>query len=230
MIHILTFAWAIFTAQAGMADIISATYIEPTDRYGHGILGDAIEWGAIDVRTDEGEHVVLRLPDTHVFEDVAPRLVDVDLDGDFEIIAVQTDMSRGARLAIFDEKGLVTAAPYIGRTHRWLAPIGATDLDGDGKVEIAYVDRPHLAKTIRIWRFDDGELINVGDLPGYTNHRIGERDIAGGIRDCGDGPEMVVVDARWQSIFTVQWTGEFLATARAPHKGRPSINDVLNCQ
>jgi hypothetical protein len=47
---------------------------------------------------------------------------------------------------------LLAATPHIGSANRWLAPIGAADLDGDGRVEIAYVDRPHLARTLRIWR------------------------------------------------------------------------------
>ena len=223
--------WACLWAQTAWADIASATYIEPTDRYAHGILGDAIEWGAIAVKTKDGSGFILRLPETHVFEDVAPRLIDVDLDGDVEIVAVQTDMSLGARLAIFDETGLVAATPYIGRSNRWLAPIGAADLDGDGKIEIAYVDRPHLAKTIRVWRFDDGQLVNVGDFPGFTNHRIGESDIAGGIRDCGTGPEMVVVDARWKNVETVTWSASsgFNSIVRAPHTGRASINKILAC-
>ena len=46
-------------------------------------------------------------------------------------------MTQGARLAIYDETGLVSATPYIGRSNRWLAPLGAGDLDGDGNIELA---------------------------------------------------------------------------------------------
>ena len=46
-----------------------------------------------------------------------------------------------------------------------------------------------------IWRFESGELRFVSELAGYTNHRIGERDIAGGIRSCNGRPEMIV---SWQ--------------------------------
>ena len=77
---------------------------------------------------------------------------------------------------------LVAATPNIGQRNRWLAPVAAADLDGDGATEIAYVDRPHLARRLRIWRFEGGSLTEIAALPGLTNHRIGEAFITGGLR------------------------------------------------
>jgi len=59
--------------------------------------------------------------------------------------------------------------------------VGAADLDGDGFVEVAFIDRPHLAKVLRVWRYVDGDFAEVAVMDGVTNHRIGEPDIAGGI-------------------------------------------------
>jgi hypothetical protein len=221
--------------------IVSAEYGDPTDRYDHGILGDAIEWGALRMVVDQCfgcdtrlmKTFVLRLPKNRVFEDVAPRLYDVDGDETPEVIVVETDVSLGARLAIYHEDGLLAATPFIGRSHRWLAPIGigAADLDGDGSVELAYVDRPHLARTLRVFRYRDGRLKLVGEHPGVTNHRIGESDIAGGIRDCGDGPEMIVADARWQNVLAVRFDGsEFKQRVIGSHKGRSSFADAMACR
>lgn len=219
--------------------IIKAEYTEPTTRYDHGILGDAIEWGALVMTVDqcfgcEAEMIrkfIVRLPENRVFEDVAPRIVDLDGDGSPEVIVVETDVNKGARLAIYHEGGLIAATPFIGRTHRWLAPIGAADLDGDGFVEIAYVDRPHLAKLIRVWRFKDGKLKLAGELAGFTNHRIGEDNIAGGIRDCANGPEMIVADARWQTINAVSFRGgKFSVRQIGPHRNRKSFAAALNCK
>ena len=176
----------------------SAEFAEPTTRYDHGILGDAVEWGALILRRGRGDEgpaaITLRLPKSRVFEDTAPRLFK-DAAGQTKVMVVETDMARGARLSIYSFDGLVTATPYIGRTHRWLAPIGARDLDGDGQIEVAYIDRPHLAKTLRIWRLVDGQLAHVTDQSGLTNHRIGWDYIPGGIRDCGQGPEMITANA-----------------------------------
>ncbi len=219
--------------------ITKAEFIEPTDRYDHGVLGDAIEWGALRLTVDmcqgcEGKQIrkfVIRLPETRVFEDIAPRLVPLDNWASPGVMVVEADLKLGARLALYDEGGLIAATPYIGRSHRWLAPIGAADLDGDGRIEYAYVDRPHLAKTIRIWRLENGALKPVADLPGFTNHRIGEDTIAGGIRDCGNGPEMIVADAGWQNIIAITHAGNrFTARVLGPHENRRSFARAMDCE
>jgi hypothetical protein len=213
------------------SEIVAAQYTDPTDRYAHGILGDAIEWGALELTLADGTQIVHRLPLTHVFEDTAPRLADLDLDGAPEVVVVETDMSLGARLAIYTTTGVHAATPYIGRTHRWLAPLGASDLDGDGTIELAYIDRPHLAKTLRIWRYEGGQLIPVADKSGLTNHRIGEADIAGGIRDCGQGPEIITADSGWSRLMASR-LGDGKITTRdiGPHRGRASFDDALTCK
>ncbi|WP_108815122.1 FG-GAP repeat domain-containing protein [Loktanella sp. Alg231-35] len=210
--------------------ILSADYAAPTDRYAHGILGDAIEWGALVVTTDAGDRR-FTLPQDRVFEDVAPRLADLDGDGTPEVVVVETLKTAGAQLAVYDETGKIAATPHIGRTNRWLAPIGAADLDGDGFVEIAYIDRPHLAKTLRVWRFRDGALRPVADLPGLTNHRIGEADIAGGIRDCGQGPEMITANADWSRVMaTTLDNGQLTTRDIGRHVNRRSFAVALACE
>lgn len=222
-------ALALFAGQVA-ADVTAARYVEPTTRYGHAILGDDIEWGAIEM-TVGGQTVIARLPTTHVFEDTAPRLIDIDGDGAQEVMVVETSIAAGARLAIYDGTGAVKAAtPYIGRTNRWLAPVGAADMDGDGAMEIAYVDRPHLAKTLRVWRYESGALVLVADQPGLTNHRIGEPDIGGGMRMCGDDIAAITASANWQRVIATRLTdGRLVSTDLGPHTGRASLAAALDC-
>ncbi|WP_193142468.1 MULTISPECIES: FG-GAP repeat domain-containing protein [unclassified Meridianimarinicoccus] len=195
---------AMFLALPVAAEITGARYADPTTRYPHAVLGDGIEHGALVLERADAPPLRLVLPDTRVFEDTAPRLADVDGDGQAEVVVVESDQRRGARLAIYDATGLRYATPFIGTRFRWLAPAGIADLDGDGRIEIAYVDRPHLAKTLRVWRIEDGALVPVADLPGVTNHRIGERDISGGVRDCGQGAELVLATGNWGDLVAVQ--------------------------
>ena len=221
---------AVSATGAWADDVTAARYIEPTTRYGHAILGDDIEWGAIEM-TVHGKRVIVRLPDTHVFEDVAPRLVDIDNDGLREVMVVETSIAAGARLAIYDSAGTVKAAtPYIGRTHRWLAPVGAADMDGDGFVEVAYVDRPHLAKTLRVWRYVDGALVLVAEQAGVTNHRIGESDIGGGMRVCDGVVEAVTASADWQRVIATRLVKDRpVSRDLGPHTGRASLTAALGC-
>lgn len=218
--------------------ILGARYAEPTRRYDHGVLGDDVEWGALVLtlnlcpacETPRRGEATLRLPDRRVFEDTAPRLADLDGDGAPEVIAVESDLARGARLAVYGPAGPIAATPFIGQRHRWLAPLGAADLDGDGAVEIAYVDRPHLAKVLRIWRFEDGTLRPVAEAPGHSNHRIGWTRIPGGIRNCpGAPPEIITASGDWARVQATRFDGEAVETRSLGPYSEAAMTEAMAC-
>lgn len=213
------------------APLTSATYGGPTTRYAHGVLGDAIEYGHLTL-TYGGTAGARRfeLPLARVFEDIAPRIVDIDGDGNAqEVMVVESHQDKGARLALYDGCGLITATPYIGQRNRWLAPVGATDLDGDGRIEVAYVDRPHLAKTLRIWRYADGTLTQVGSYANVSNHKIGWDYIAGGLRQCGTKPEMIVASGDWRSVLAVTFDGKQAAAGVVSAYSSDAMEKALSC-
>lgn len=221
--------------------ITAARYTQPTTRYAHGVFGEDEEWGGLATQialapgcAGAAVRVEATLPQNMVFEDLAPRLADVDGDGRPEVVVVETRADQGARLAVWGltEAGVTrrAATPYIGQTRRWLAPVAIADLDGDGAVELAYVDRPHLAKTLRVWRWAEGGLTEVAALPGVSNHRFGVPTIDGGLRDCGAGPEMVLADAAWRRIVAVTLTAGRLTQADlGPYSGS-ALARALDCR
>ena len=150
-------------------DITRAELAEPTARYDHAVLGDALEWGALHLRLEGGERRTIRLPETRVYEDIEARLADLDGDGTREVVLVEADLARGAALAIYDAQGLRAATPFIGQPHRWLAPAAIGDLDGDGRVEIAYVDRPHLRRELVFVRLEGDRVVEIARQAGLTN-------------------------------------------------------------
>ena len=224
---------------AAQSQIVDARYTEPTSRYPHAVLGDGIEHAGLEVTLSDGRRLTAVWPDTIVFEDTEPRVIDLDGDGSAEVITVESHENRGARLAVWGltEEGTLDAlgrTPFIGTRFRWLAPVGAADMTGDGKLEIAYVDRPHLAKTLRVWSYDpDGganeNMTLLGDFVGVTNHRIGERDIAGGIRKCGAGPEMIVANANWTQLLSVKFDGTFATTQIGTDTSRAAFATAMDC-
>lgn len=211
--------------------ITAARYAEPTIRYPHGVLGDTTEHGSLLLETDAGRTLRIRLPDARVFEDTEPRLADLDGDGAPEVITVESHVDRGSRLAVYGTGGLIGATDWIGRRFRWLAPLGVADLDGDGRMELAYVDRPHLARTLRIVRLDGARLVGAAALGGVTNHRIGDKDISGGIRDCGEGPEMIVSTPDWTRLLSVVFReGRLAARDIGPLNSAASFSAALRCE
>lgn len=222
---------------ASPAPITGAKFGEPTTRYDHGILGDAVEWGALILTLDRAlscdgecfETVTIRLPETRVFEDLAPRII-LDGEGEPLVMVVESDLKLGARLALYDQDGLHAATPFIGRSRRWLAPIGAGDLDGDGHIEVAYIDRPHLAKTLKIWRLGPEGLTFVAKLSGLTNHRIGWDFIPGGLRQCGQGGEMIVASGDWARVVAVRLqAGVLVARDVEAYENPRSLERNLAC-
>ncbi len=227
-------AWATLASEAEpwqYEPLEWARFAEPTARYPHAVLGDEIEYGALVLKYLPGHaKYTIRLPEERVFEDIEPRLVDIDQDGKREVMLVESHKAKGARLALYNGGGLIAATPYIGTRFRWLAPLGAADLDRDGHIEVAYIDRPHLAKTLRVWRFKDGTLTEIATLPGLTNHKIGWDYIPGGIRSCGDTPEMVLASANWSRIMAVSLAdGTLHAKDIGAYTGPESLNRALTC-
>lgn len=177
------------------------------------------------------------LDGAHVFEDIAPRLVDVTGDGVPEVIVVRSHLQHGAQLVIYAQRTdpaqlqILAATPYIGTRFRWLAPVGAADFDGDGHVEVAFVDRPHLARLLRVWRYTGESFHEIARIDGLTNHRIGEDFISGGVRDCGEGPEIIVMDADWTWIMAARLTQDQIVASRiTPFEGPESVAAALDCR
>ena len=183
----------------GTHDIAEAWLAEPTTRYPHGILGDYVEAGSLKVRLRDQRVLTYRLPEDSVFEDLNPRVVDLDGDGRDEVLLVRSRQSLGASLMMLGVRGdaLVALAETVplGVRFAWLNPIGVADVDGDGRPEILVVQRPHSSGTLVVFHFRSGAFVETQRLAGVSNHRIGQRQIRlHALLDVnGDGlPELLV--------------------------------------
>ncbi|MEQ8604778.1 MAG: VCBS repeat-containing protein [Marivibrio sp.] len=159
----------------------AAWYEGPTRRYAHGALGDAVEAEILQTAFADRRILAHRLGGDAVFEDLEPRIVDADGDGAHEVLAIKAYLDRGAAIALYapnaDGDGLaeIAAGPPIGRANRWMNPAGVADFDGDGRPEIAVVDRPHIKGDLVVYRWD-GESRTIEEVarhPGFSNHANG---------------------------------------------------------
>ena len=167
---------------------ILAVLATPTDRYAHGVLGDAIEAAAIewvDVCDDTSGRIDIADPD--VIEGVAPILADIDDDGDVEILVTISNSSGGARLSAYKLDGslLAESAP-IGRGNRWRNQLAVGPFGPAGETEVLDVQTPHIGGILQAFQLQDGDggliLERVAASDGaFTSHPLGSRNLDMGV-------------------------------------------------
>ncbi len=178
-----------------------AWLVQPTTRYNHAVLGDAVEAGGLVVEHGR-KRLAFQLGQDSVFEDRRVRLADLDGDGTPEAIVVKSYLERGAAIAVYrileDRIEPVAESSPIGIRNRWLNPVGIADFTGTGEPIIAAVITPHLAGSLRLYRLSGGALSEVARIEGYTNHILGSRDLDLGrvVRLSRREPPLVLIPTR----------------------------------
>ena len=194
---------SVATNASGKGTIRRAWYAGPTERYPHGALGDTIEAGSLVAETADGKRVEFVLPGTHVFEDLTPRIADLDGDGTSEIVAIRSGLETGGAIAIYglrDGKlAELAVAAEIGTPNRWMniAAILPADPGKPGGAKVIYAVRtPHIGGVLFAVRFD-GRKASVEDglATDVTNHVFGSREQGlsyGGVLSGGTRPVVVL--------------------------------------
>jgi len=143
---------------------------------------------------------------------------------------VRSRPRAGAALAVFHVEGGSlrprAETPAIGRSNRWLNPVGVGDFDGDGRPEVAYVETPHIGGILRIWRLMGDHLVQLGELRGFSNHAIGSRELGlSAILDLdGDGSDdLLLPDATRRSLRVVSFAGRRFAELGRLEHDRPIV-------
>lgn len=158
---------------------------QPTDRYGHGVLGDAVEASGITlVETEPEPHVVRIIPidSPDVIEGLAPIWADLDGDGGREIIVTLSNDRDGARLAALREDGSSLAeGPPIGRGQRWRHQLAVAEFNPGGPPQLVSVRTPHIGGVVEFLQLVNGHLEIVEEISGFSSHSIGSRNLDSGL-------------------------------------------------
>jgi hypothetical protein len=210
----------------GNRDIAVAWLAGPTDRYRHGVLGDDLEATRLVVETRSGKRLQVDLPLRRVFEDLEPRLVDVEGNGRDEIIVVESDTKLGASLALYGivdgQLKRVAATSFLGQPYRWLNPLGVGDFDGNGKLDIALVATPHIGGKLRLYRFKNSNLSLFAEYPEISTHRMGSTELGlGRVVSASPRDQLLVPDQARRVLILLEWSpNQWQVVARTVLPGR----------
>lgn len=205
----------------------------PTDRYAHGVLGDKLEAASITI-VDTGPRGrwatrSIRLPKEGVVEGIAPIWADLGGDRRREIVVTVSDEERGAQIQAYREDGrFVAAGPAIGQGFRWRHPLAVARFGPAGERELAVVRTPHIGGVVEFYRLSGKQLRIVAEVPGYTSHVLGSRNLdmaAAGDFD-GDGAvELLVPDQERTALGAIRRApGGARVAWTVPLGGRLSTN------
>lgn len=169
--------------------VFQAALVQPTDRYPHGVLGDAIEAASIQViNTETGETNTFGPDEPTVIEGIAPLLADLTGDGQPEILVTHANGDVGAWLALWSADGrLLARSEPIGLGRRWRNQLAVAPLGPAGEVEIVDVRTPHIGGTVQYFRLNGDGLELIENIAGFSTHVIGSRNLDMGVAADADG-------------------------------------------
>jgi hypothetical protein len=206
----------------------------PTTRYGHGVLGDAVEaTGVALLETRSGLRVTARIEMTApaVIEGLAPIWVDVDGDAEREIVVTVSQEGLGARMELYSETGAQLATgPWIGTGFRWRHQIAVGPLAPDGGHGLVVVRTPHIGGQPEFYRWveDQLRLEATESQSTYQSHVLYWRNLDMALAGDFDGDgraELLAPSQSRTSLGAVGWEASGATTRwQVPVGGRVTTN------
>jgi len=150
-----------------------------TDIYDHGVLGDDREAKAFALVDSSGDLLErIAFYTDQVIEGIAPLWADLDGDGQREVVLTISNRSDGAQLVVYSEAGKqVAVGKPIGTGYRWRHQIAIAPFGPEHELELVDVLTPHLGGVVEFFQMQEGKLVQVAEIAGYTSHVINSRNL-----------------------------------------------------
>lgn len=154
---------------------------DPTDQYTHAALGDVIEPTSLTLLgSDPHVHIIrtILLPPGTVFEGLYPLWLDLDSDGEMEIVITLCNNSdgAGARIVVLNEYGAILSQGHLS-PGGWRHQLAAIPMSENRSWQIADIQKPHVQKIVYFYEYALGDLKVVGSKAGYSSHMYASRNL-----------------------------------------------------
>ena len=214
---------------------------DPTERGGHGILGDRVEAATVTVIGITPFGLSLRgryTLATAVYEDLVPVLAPVTDGGRAAVLLARSAPEPGTVVAALAWRDgslapLAESAPPTP-SNDWVHLVGAADLGGGGAPEIVAVRVPHSGGVLIALRRKGGALVVVAQAPGFGSHVAGSRNQDQALLADLDGngrPEVVLPRQSRVALAALElegsrWVERWSVTLRGPIESNLAAADV----
>jgi hypothetical protein len=214
---------------------------DPTERFGHGILGDRVEASTVTVigltpfgLTLRGRHSLAAA----VYEDLVPVLASLSEDGPSVVLLARSSGEPGTVLAALAWRdgnlAPLAESPAATPGNDWVHVIGAANLGGDGAPELVAVRVPHSGGVLIALRRKGATLSVVAQAPGFGSHAAGSRNQDQALLADLDGngrPEVVLPRQSRVALAALElegsrWVERWSVTLRGPIESNLAAADV----
>lgn len=214
---------------------------DPTERHGHGVLGDRVEAASVSVigitpfgLSLRSRHVLA----TAVFEDLVPVLAPISEGGRPVVLVARSAPETAAVVAGLGwrEGSLVPVAetPAVKGGLEWVHVIGAANLGGDATPEVVAVRMPQPGGVLTAYRRTGAVFTTVAQVPGFASHAAGSRNQDQALLADLDGngrPEVILPRQSRVALAALElesgrWVERWSVTLRGPIESNLAASDV----
>jgi hypothetical protein len=189
----------------------------PVTRYDHGVIGDSIEASSITLLESAPSPGIVRVIDIEppdVIEGIMPIWADINGDSVREIIVTLSDPTLGAKIVIYSEQGdrIAESAP-AGTGYRWRNQLAVAPFGSPGEQMLVDVLKPHLDGIVEFFSLKGRTLDLEAEIPGFTSHVRGSRNLDLGIAGDFDADRRVDVLVPDKSLKSLRGISLYLENA-----------------
>lgn len=148
--------------------------------------------------SDIVEHV-LTLPEGAYFADHAPRCWDFNADGAPDPATVVRSQEGKLALVAY-VRGEALFEIGHSRDVTKLSPVAVRPLGPDAKVDIAYIRSDQQSADLIVTRIREGSERDRYVENGFADPTGIDHRVTDFVRDCGDGPELVLPSTNWNTL------------------------------